>query len=636
MFSSNTTQVSSDATFIEDVFSTWLYTGDGSTSPGQTIVNGVDLAGKGGMVWRKSRSASGSHYLADTTRTAAAGQLSTNNTNALSFAGAFTFNANGFTAADVYGSGVTTASWTFREQPKFFDIVTYTGDGVAGRQIAHGLGSVPGCIIVKCTTDATNWAVYHRSIGATKFLLLNSTNAEATASDNWNNTEPTATHFTLGTSNGVNADPAVWGTRTYVAYVLAHDAGGFGLTGTDNVISCGSFTSTGAGAATITLNYEPQLIIAKRSDATSGWFMIDNMRGFPFSGASQFVQANTSTAENGTLDFTIRNTGFYYDGSSNATFIYIAIRRGPMRTPTTGTSVFVPVVATSGTATTNFPIDMQILSDKGSNNSILNQQFVDRLRGVSSTATQQGVYLLSPSTAAESSAFPSSSKQWSNTGFDIPLNYEGGSSLYLSFRRAPSVFDEVCYKGTGPNQVVTHNLGVVPELIIIKARTDTTAWNVYSSAVGSGKRLFLNTTDAVNNLDGYAALSSTTFTTGASAQVCGSGNNYVGYLFASCPAVSKVGSYTGTATTQAINCGFTAGSRFIMIKRTDSAGDWYVWDSARGIVSGNDPYLLLNSSAAEVTSTDWVDTIASGFELTNTAPAALNALGGNYIFLAIA
>lgn len=73
-----------------------------------------------------------------------------------------------------------------------------------------------------------------------------------------------------------------------------------------------------------------------------------------------------------------------------------------------------------------------------------------------------------------------------------------------------------------------------------------------------------------------------------------------------------------------------------MIKRTDDTGDWYVWDSARGIVAGNDPYLLLNSTAAEVTSTDYVDTYSAGFEISSTAPAAINASGGSFIFLAIA
>jgi hypothetical protein len=85
-----------------------------------------------------------------------------------------------------------------------------------------------------------------------------------------------------------------------------------------------------------------------------------------------------------------------------------------------------------------------------------------------------------------------------------------------------------------------------------------------------------------------------------------------------------------------VPCGFTAGVRFVLIKRTDSTGDWYVWDSARGIVAGNDPYLLLNSTAAEVTGTDYVDSYSAGFEVTSTAPAGLNATGGTYIFLAIA
>ena len=75
-----------------------------------------------------------------------------------------------------------------------------------------------------------------------------------------------------------------------------------------------------------------------------------------------------------------------------------------------------------------------------------------------------------------------------------------------------------------------------------------------------------------------------------------------------------------------------------MIKRTDvdSFGDWYVWDSARGIVAGNDPYVLVNSAAAEVTNTDYIDPLNAGFTVTSSAPAALNTSGGTYIFLAIA
>jgi hypothetical protein len=133
-----------------------------------------------------------------------------------------------------------------------------------------------------------------------------------------------------------------------------------------------------------------------------------------------------------------------------------------------------------------------------------------------------------------------------------------------------------------------------------------------------------------------AAHTSTYFKVGTYGGTNASGNNYVAYLFATLPGVSKVGSYTGTGTTNQIDCGFSGGARFVLIKRTDSTGDWYVWDSARGIVAGNDPYLLINSTAAEVTSTDYVDTYSAGFEISSTAPAGINANGGSYIFLAIA
>ena len=124
--------------------------------------------------------------------------------------------------------------------------------------------------------------------------------------------------------------------------------------------------------------------------------------------------------------------------------------------------------------------------------------------------------------------------------------------------------------------------------------------------------------------------------TSAASQTNANTGTYVAYLFATCAGVSKVGSYTGTGAAQTINCGFTAGSRFVLIKRADSTGDWYVWDSARGIIPSNDPYLFLNTNAAETTGTDYVDTTNVGFDITSTAPAALNANGGTYIFLAIA
>ena len=198
----------------------------------------------------------------------------------------------------------------------------------------------------------------------------------------------------------------------------------------------------------------------------------------------------------------------------------------------------------------------------------------------------------------------------------------------------------MCYTGTGVARTVNHNLGVAPELMLVKRRDSAAAWYVYATPIGTNAALFLNLTNAATSpaptVWNVTAPTATVFTVGTAATVNGSGGTFVNYLFASCPGVSKVGSYTGTGALQTINCAFTTGARYVLIKRTDTTGDWYVWDSARGITSGSDPYLLLNTTAAEVTGTNYVDTDTTGFKVTAAAPAGINASGGTYLFLAIA
>jgi hypothetical protein len=114
-------------------------------------------------------------------------------------------------------------------------------------------------------------------------------------------------------------------------------------------------------------------------------------------------------------------------------------------------------------------------------------------------------------------------------------------------------------------------------------------------------------------------------------QVNDTGNTYIAYLFATLAGVSKVFSVTKSSGSNAdVNCGFTSGPRFVLLKRTDSTGDWYVWDTARGIIAGDDPYLLLNSTAAEVTNTDYIDPTSNGFTIVDGGLA-----NGDYIGLAI-
>ena len=638
--------------FIENLFSTYLYTGNAST---QAINNGIDLSTKGGLVWAKSRSNVASHALFDTVR--GGSSLLVSDTTAAAYTGSTyidPFSTNGFTWAigdnQVNQSGRTYVSWTFRKQAKFFDVVTWTGDGSASRSISHNLGSVPGCIIVKCTSNATNWPVYHSGLNngvnpQDYAIYLNLTN-DGTGGGRWGGVAPTSTTFNVNNDNSVNTN-----SYTYVAYLFASNAGGFGNAGTDNVITCGSFTTDGSGNATVSLGYEPQWLLFKPSSGGgTNWRMIDVMRGFTAGATDAVLVPNTTGAEISVANgIGVTSTGFtggsnFFDPSTDV--IYIAIRRGPMATPTDATKVFLPnngASSTSGQAiATTFPVDL-IMS------AYQTQGYVglsnDRLRGISNTNTAGTTPALQTSTSSAESAFSGSNPWFINAwNKSITRGSNGadpvGGIVSWLFGRAPGFFDEVCYTGTGSATTQTHNLGVVPELMIIKSRTQASDWQVYSAALANTQYLLLSYDFAVRT--GTDRWNSTTptssvFSIGSSGGVNGSAETYVAYLFATVAGVSKVGSYTGNGTTQTINCGFGAGGvRFVLIKRTDSTGNWYVYDTARGMTTLTDPYLLLNSTAAETATLGSVTTVSTGFALNSSILAAINVNAGTYIFLAIA
>ena len=641
MFSSNTSAVSGDATFVEDVFSTYLYTGNGST---QTITNGIDLSTKGGLVWLKSRSLAQPHWLFDTSR-GIYKYLKTNATDSenTSSTSITAFNSTGFSIGndtEISTNGATQVSWTFREQPKFFDVVTYTGTG-ANRTIAHSLGSVPGCIIVKRTNTTGDWQVYHRSLANTQYMVLNTTAGVATGATRWNSTTPTSTVFSLGTDATVNASGG-----SYVAYLFAHNAGGFGLTGADNVISCGSYTSL-VGGQTITLGYEPQFVLIKKYNvATDNWRLLDTMRGMTVPDITKYTLApNLSTTEESWSSAASPSaTGFFVNGAGlndgGDSYIYIAIRRGPMKVPTLGTSVF-GMSARSGTGanttvTGGQTDDAVLIKNRGL---AVGSVFSSRLTGTG--------YHVTSTTAAEVAAGATilQANPWDvMDGVKVgttstTTNASANTFINYLFKRAPSFMDAVCYTGTGSNTTVAHNLAAVPELMIVKKRSVTGSWQVYLSTLANTQYMVLNTTAAVAT--GATRWNSTTptssvFSVGTESEVNANAATYIAYLFATCSGVSKVGSYTGNGSTQTIDCGLTAGVRFVLIKRTDAVGSWYFYDTARGMTVLTDPYSLMNNDAGEVATLGSVTTVSTGFALDSTILAAINVSAGTYIFLAIA
>ena len=309
-------------------FDTTLYTG---TNAAQTITNGVDLSNDGGAVWIKRRDGVGSHAIFDTAR-GRAYNIQPSGTDPQdtfsSTTGLTSFNSDGFSlGTNNYGStnqnGATYVSWTFKKASNFFDVVTYTGAAFVDQTVSHNLGSVPGMIIIKCTSSARNWVVYHRSLGNTKHLHLNTTDAESTV-NYFNNTDPTDTTFTVeGGDSDVNGY-----NETYVAYLFAHD------TASDGLIQCGSYTGNGlSDGPDINLGWEPQWVMIKSSSLAENWHIFDNVRGVSTGGDDSVLYPNLSSAESTSsnwLSFT--STGFKITAtfdqvnSNTNDYIYMAIR----------------------------------------------------------------------------------------------------------------------------------------------------------------------------------------------------------------------------------------------------------------------------------------------------------------------
>ena len=209
--------------YIDDVFSTYLYRGTGSTN---NIVNGINLSGEGGATWIKNRDQNDNNWLFATSLGAGTGMRTNSTGEAWGFGnpGMTSFNSNGFTVGThdgVNGTDENLVSWSWRKAAGFFDTIAYEGTG-STQQISHSLGCKPGMIIVKNRDMVNDWAVWHKGVvttgSPTRTVALN--NNAAYASNNTyfdsGSTPPTATNFTVHSSNRVNEND-----DSYVAYVFA-------------------------------------------------------------------------------------------------------------------------------------------------------------------------------------------------------------------------------------------------------------------------------------------------------------------------------------------------------------------------------------------------------------------------------
>lgn len=615
-----------DSLYVDDVFSTYLYSGDGGT---QTITNGLDLSGEDGLVWLKKRSGADNHFLYDTlrgaTKTLKTDSTAAEATDSTALTG---FNGNGFTlGADpsVNQAGAGYASWTFLKAPGFFDIVKYTGTASgAGITIPHNLGTTPGVIIVKPLVQAGNWHVYHKNVGANQVMYLNYDSPSATNSGFFPQA-PDENNFYVGAQLNQSDE--------YVAYIFAHDDSD------ESLIKCGIATYNGSAPTEVDLGFEPQFILLKSATVSEDWYMVDCMRGLSgtVNGPSNRLNANKTDAEYEVPYLVSANSNGFTIGTgapSARQYIYMAIRR-----PNKPAKEFEPeelFAVDNGDGTipgfvSGFPVDGAIRRFNVTTSD--NHELSSRLTS--------GNNLFTNSTSAESVS--------GTTVFDYMNGYRsdaGATNDYAwMWRRAPGSFDVVTYDGTNGSRNLPHNLGVVPTMIWTKMRDGAEDWCVIHGQNESDMSnivtgLSLNTPTAAQVVDqDYSAVHtastfnpkfikpSTNVGDGAST------GKHIAYLFASVPGISKTGGYTGTGATQYIDVGFTNSCRFVLIKRVDAAGDWMVVDTERGFISGMNPYIYLNNNSPQEY-TFRVYPYPQGFQLSDDA--SVNADGGEYLFYAIA
>ena len=322
-------------------FEAKTYTGTGST---QSITG---LSFSPDFVWTKTRSTTFAHGLWDSVR-GATKKLSSNSTDAeVTESGLTAFNSDGFTLGSDAGANQNTGSyisWNWdangagssntqgtitstvsANTTSGFSIVTRTGTGSVGT-VGHGLSAVPSMIITKKRSAVDNWGVYHKSLGATKYLCLNLTDASGTSSSPFNNTEPTSSVFTVGTGSTWNASSA-----TFVDYCFA-EVKGFSKFGsyTGNGSTDGTFVYTG---------FKPAFILTKKyTEIGDNWVIFDNKRA-GYNVTNYRLYPNVSDAEETTvLPVDLVSNGFKFRaGTGNVnntgqTYIYMAFAENPFVT----------------------------------------------------------------------------------------------------------------------------------------------------------------------------------------------------------------------------------------------------------------------------------------------------------------
>ena len=219
-------------------------------------------------------------------------------------------------------------------------------------------------------------------------------------------------------------------------------------------------------------------------------------------------------------------------------------------------------------------------------------------------------------------------------------NDEGSITSQVSVNQDAG-FSIVSYTGTGANATVGHGLSKTPNIVLCKTRPDVTNWsfngNVAGLTYGTNKMMLQTTGAIVSDTNEVMSANATTFSIGNSTATNGTADAMIAYCWHEVEGFSRFGSYTGTGGTDGafVYCGFKPA--FLMIKRTDNSGEWWMYDSSRGPTNPIPRMLMANDDADEEedSSSYLLDFVSNGFKW-RSGLAASNGDGNSYFFMAFA
>ncbi len=557
--------------------------------------------------------------------------------------------------------GARFVNWAFAKAPGFMDVQTYTGDSTPGNLVSHNLGVMPDLAIVKCRSSAgLNWPVRVR--GQIGDLYMNTIAALTPPAGNVEATPLTSVPAAAHASAGVCMKGQI---------IIAARAGTAEADYSTNAGISWSVIPLPARFGSIAYSPTLGLFVASSQYVANGVFSSSDGVTWTQGVSADFIGNNINWCN---AEFLATNNNNIYKSVNGTTWTKlttpfpVTAGRGQWSYIAYGNGVYVAVTAGDGGAdksTANrcgaayssdgvtwtvadptgaltpaitylnkiaFGNGVFVVTGSGGfalrpNYSVIND--------VVQTNAAQSYYSVDGITWTTMGVFPSAGN-WGNLMFAngqflaVSSNTYGTAASYPSTAPAPSsATREVIYSADGATWL-GGQLPVADFWPGLAYSDDKERFYTIGNS-GAGYNLLPNAFSA--NMYNLFANS---VSLGSSDQANMAGQTYVMYLFASMPGISKVGTYDGNGSQQVIDCGFTTPARFIMIKAISAAGNWAVWDTARGIAStGSNPAVYLSSTATEQM-VSGVNSEPTGFVVTQSVPSNCNVLGVKYAYLAIA